>query len=190
MVIYHVVVMVVMLVEIEVVLMFVVTYIIGLLSITFFIKYRSSTSKTFMGYEGKFKEYEGMLVDICVRLDMLELRIANNMSQQSQKIRDVSDVIRDVSNVSHSSKIIQRNLEQEGKRLVNHVLELLVEKAKTSRQIEIITGRSREHTARLMKKLFDLGYVTRETNVKPYMYALTDSGKVVLSQVSSINSNA
>ncbi|NMJ86837.1 MAG: hypothetical protein EX285_03200 [Thaumarchaeota archaeon] len=190
MVIYHVVVMVVMLVEIEVVLMFVITYIIGLLSITFFIKYRLSTSKTFVGYEGKFKEYEAVLVDICVRLDTLELRVANNVSQQSQKIRDVSDVIRDVSNVNHGSKTIQRNLEQGGKRLVNHVLELLVEKAKTSRQIETITGRSREHTARLMKKLFDLGYVTRETSVKPYMYALTDSGKAVLSQVSSVNSNA
>jgi len=47
----------------------------------------------------------------------------------------------------------------------------------TSRDIQITLGRSREHTSRLMKKLFEDGYVKRNTNSKPYTYSITDKGK-------------
>ena len=35
----------------------------------------------------------------------------------------------------------------------------------------------REHTSRLMKKLFELGLVTRDDTNKPYTYQLTDLGR-------------
>lgn len=165
-----------MLVEIETVLMVVIAYIIGLLSITFFNRYKASTSQTVAQYESRFKEYEDMLVDMRVKLDTLELR--SDVSQVSQEVGDVSDV-------NHKPKAVRRSLEQEGKGLVDYVLKLLVEGPKSSRQIETVIGRSREHTARLMKKLFELGYVTRDTKTKPYTYAITDVGKTMLSQVAS-----
>lgn len=171
-----------MLVEIETVLMVVIAYVIGLLSITFFNKYRASASQTVAEYESRFKEYEDMLVDMRVKLDTLEIRGSSDASQVSHEIGDVSDA-------NHKPKAIRRSLEQEGKGLVDYVLKLLVEGPKTSRQIETVIGRSREHTARLMKKLFELGYVTRDTNTKPYTYAITDVGKTVLSQVASATSN-
>jgi DNA-binding HxlR family transcriptional regulator len=168
-----------MLVEIETVLMVVIAYIIGLLSITFFNRYRASTSQTVAQYESRFKEYEDMLVDMRVKLDTLELR--SDVSQVSQEVGDVSDA-------NHKPKAVRRSLEQEGKGLVDYVLKLLVEGPKSSRQIETVIGRSREHTARLMKKLFELGYVTRDTKTKPYTYAITDVGKTMLSQVASATS--
>jgi hypothetical protein len=168
-----------MLVEIEIVLMLVISYIVGLLSITFFNKYKTSASQTLAQYESKFKEYEDMLVDMRVKLDTLELRAISDVSQISQEISDARDA-------NHKPKTLRRNLEQEGKGLVDYVLKLLAEGPKTSRQIEIVIGRSREHTARLMKKLFELGYVTRDTSTKPYTYAITDGRKTVLSQVASV----
>ncbi|MCS6785361.1 MAG: winged helix DNA-binding protein, partial [Candidatus Caldarchaeum sp.] len=42
---------------------------------------------------------------------------------------------------------------------------------------------SREHTARLMKTLYERGLVTREG--KPFRYSLTDKGKAVLSSFTS-----
>ena len=57
------------------------------------------------------------------------------------------------------------------------VLRLITKKPMTSRDIQITLGRSREHTSRLMKKLFQEGFVNRNTTSKPYTYSLTDKGK-------------
>jgi CTP-dependent riboflavin kinase len=57
------------------------------------------------------------------------------------------------------------------------VLHLITDKAMTSRDIQITLKRSREHTSRLMKKLFDDGYVKRNTSTKPYTYSITEKGK-------------
>jgi len=53
----------------------------------------------------------------------------------------------------------------------------------TSRDIQITLKRSREHTSRLMKKLFEDGYVERNTETKPYTYSITKKGKTKVDQV-------
>ena len=51
------------------------------------------------------------------------------------------------------------------------VLQILTtEGAKTAPEIESKIGRTREHTARLMKKLFEEGYVERDTHKIPFVY--------------------
>jgi len=57
-----------------------------------------------------------------------------------------------------------------------HVLHLITNKAMTSRDIQITLKKSREHTSRLMKKLFDEGLVQRNTEIKPYTYSITEKG--------------
>ena len=57
------------------------------------------------------------------------------------------------------------------------VLRLLAQGPRTSAQIKEEVGRSREHTARLMKMLFDRGLVIRNDRNKPYVYEITDSGR-------------
>jgi DNA-binding HxlR family transcriptional regulator len=61
------------------------------------------------------------------------------------------------------------------------ILRTLSEGPKTSSQIKEVIGRSREHTARLMKALFEHGLVVRNDRNKPYVYELTESGKSHLS---------
>lgn len=52
------------------------------------------------------------------------------------------------------------------------VLEMLLsEGAKTAPEIKDRVGLSREHTARLMKKLYEEGYVERETGKIPFRYS-------------------
>ena len=61
---------------------------------------------------------------------------------------------------------------------IEHVLKLITEKPMTSRDIEVtFGGRSREHVSRLMKKLFDDGFVERDKTKRPYTYSITDSGR-------------
>jgi DNA-binding Lrp family transcriptional regulator len=53
------------------------------------------------------------------------------------------------------------------------VLEMLVaEGAKTAPEIKQRVNLSREHTARLMKKLYESGYLERETNKIPFRYSV------------------
>ena len=51
---------------------------------------------------------------------------------------------------------------------------LKIEGPKTSRQIEVKIAKTREHTARLMKKLWQEGYVERETHRTPFTYRLAN----------------
>lgn len=60
------------------------------------------------------------------------------------------------------------------------VLQMLSTGAKNSAQIRQELGKSREHTARLMKALFDRGLVVRNDRHKPYVYEITEAGKSYL----------
>lgn len=58
-----------------------------------------------------------------------------------------------------------------------YVLKILLKESLTSNEIKNAIGRTREHTARLMKKLYDLKFVDRDITTKPFKYRLTDQGK-------------
>ena len=55
-------------------------------------------------------------------------------------------------------------------------IRLLVESPKDTRQLTNALGKSREHTARVMKELFEMGLVKRNDSTKPFVYQLTDEG--------------
>jgi DNA-binding transcriptional ArsR family regulator len=60
------------------------------------------------------------------------------------------------------------------------VVNLLGESPKNTRQLTDAIGLSREHTARLMKALFEAGVVSRNDATKPFVYQLTDHGRSFL----------
>jgi hypothetical protein len=62
------------------------------------------------------------------------------------------------------------------------VLELLAGGAKAAPEIGRLVTKSREHTARLMKSLFEQGFVEREANRQPYEYRLNDKVGEVLAR--------
>jgi len=54
---------------------------------------------------------------------------------------------------------------------------LLGESPKNTRQLTDAIGKSREHTARVMKELFERGLVARNDSTKPFVYQLTEAGR-------------
>jgi len=60
------------------------------------------------------------------------------------------------------------------------ILALLGGGAKSPIDIKEALDLSREHTARLMKALFDKGLVTRDDSAKPFVYQLTEEGRSYL----------
>ena len=59
----------------------------------------------------------------------------------------------------------------------DYILNLLVEKSRTSREIQNAIGRTREHTSRLMRKLYESNLVSRDNSHKPFKYNITDEGR-------------
>jgi predicted transcriptional regulator len=71
-------------------------------------------------------------------------------------------------------------IEKEVNSTTDYIFKLLAERPRSSREVQLAIGRTREHTARLMKKLHDLGLVSRDVNTKPFRYNITDAGREML----------
>jgi DNA-binding IclR family transcriptional regulator len=52
----------------------------------------------------------------------------------------------------------------------------------TSKEVQHAIGRSREHTSRLMKRLCEYGFVDRDSDTKPFTYALAEAGRLRLKE--------
>ena len=50
----------------------------------------------------------------------------------------------------------------------------------TAREIQFNTKKTREHTSRLMKRLYNESLVTRDIDNKPFLYKITDEGRRLL----------
>ena len=60
-------------------------------------------------------------------------------------------------------------------------MKLISENPKNTRELTDALRKSREHTARIMKGLFEMGLVSRNNTSKPFVYQRTDDGKRRLS---------
>ena len=63
------------------------------------------------------------------------------------------------------------------------VLNMLLEKSMAAPEIGRAILKTREHTARLMKKLYEEGYIERETNKIPYAYKINESLRNFLEEI-------
>ena len=61
------------------------------------------------------------------------------------------------------------------------VIGVLGQRPRSSVEIKELIGKSREHTARLMKAMFERGLVLRDDSKKPFVYELTEQGRRYLS---------
>ena len=199
----------VMLVEIpdpEVILGVILAFMLGLGGLYLFFKVRpfikSNSDIADPTQTERLEYYEKQLIDMKIRLDALEIQgigeesIDPNLElkQFMQKLVENSEESTKEGEVVKEPKIIVEKLVSMPKipniehvSPINYVLHLITNKSMTSRDIQITTKRSREHTSRLMKKLFESGLVQRNTETKPYTYSITEKGK---SKVEDVISNS
>jgi transcription initiation factor IIE alpha subunit len=67
---------------------------------------------------------------------------------------------------------------------VNSILKML-EVPLTSREIQGKIKKSREHTSRLLKKLYSENIVIRDETTRPFRYKITNEGRKLLEQTTS-----
>ena len=124
--------------------------------------------------------YEKELIDLKIRLDTMELDgedfvdsvvykkntkpVTKHETKKHEFVDPKPNTPSRVPNMSFEDSLV-------------HVLKLITKGPKTSRDIEVTFGKSREHVSRLMKKLFEGGFVSRDKSARPYRYAITEKGK-------------
>src|SRR5437870_4786740 len=128
----------------------------------------------------RLQYYENLLIDMKIRLDSLELIKENDEPTPVSITRPKEHKTQQVTMEIKEERSKERMQNMNFGSATDYVLRLITEKPLTSRDIQITIGRTREHTSRMMKKLFEEGLVERNMQTKPFTYYITDKGKTKL----------
>jgi hypothetical protein len=124
---------------------------------------------------------DARIIDLMVKTEVLSSKMGLPHMTSQQRAASANPVANSMVSATRGQEkvsVLQRRVVPgEGTETEAKVLLLLAKGPKTSAQIKDEVGRSREHTARLMKALFDRGLVVRNDRSKPYVYEITESGK-------------
>ena len=139
--------------------------------------------------------YERQLIDLKIKLDAIDLENLsfsqeipqNNVKNEEKPIQVVEKQVRIVPAQVPSTTAVEKTPNMSSGDIVEAVLRLITDRSRTSRDIQITLGKSREHISRTMKKMSDNGLVERNTNAKPYSYSITQDG---LSKLSGLGSTS
>jgi hypothetical protein len=129
-------------------------------------------------YTRRLRDYDKVIAELRAKVDIIESRTQLDLASQqaSQLEPHVAPVARPVTITQHAT------IEREGNGTTHYILKLLSERPRTSREVQWAIGRTREHTARLMKKLHESHIVSRDINTKPFRYSITDAGREMLKE--------
>ena len=186
-----------MLVEIpdpEVILGIIAAFLVGLFVL--FISYKIKSllnrrEKPDSSYLERFDFYERQLIDMKIRLDSLDIDDHGSKLPSSYELKQFNEKLPEMEDEGLQIERRQTTHSRKARHIDNHnttdyVLGLITNKVMTSRDIQNASHRSREHTARLMNKLFKDGFVERNTKTKPYSYSITDKGLAKLNQTKNL----
>jgi hypothetical protein len=167
----------------------VVAFLVGMASMTIYTKlktvfdegrYRTNEAiieAVVLEYTRRLRDYDKVIAELRSRVDIIDSRAKPHevMSQDStQQQSHVTLMSEPVTVTQHAA------IEKEVNSTTDYIFKLLAERPRSSREVQLAIGRTREHTARLMKKLHDLGLVSRDVDTKPFRYNITDAGREML----------
>ncbi|QLH09835.1 winged helix DNA-binding protein [Candidatus Nitrosotenuis sp. DW1] len=162
----------------------IIAFFVGIFGMLIYNKIRSFTNQKGPdpSHLSRMEYYERQLIDMKIRMDALDLEEKPPAEAVLEKMEPTIE--RKEQNVvkKEPERQVQKprmpNMDFNG--VAEHVLGLITLKEMTSRDIQITIGRSREHTSRLMKRLFEEGLVERNTKLKPFTYKITEKGRAKL----------
>jgi hypothetical protein len=146
------------------------------------------------------KKTNEKLTDIQELIKLLEENIISNYKTKSQG-SVISPLQNYVSNpnlrssltgydtISQDSFKLVEHEEERQNSTIEYILRKLEDNSLTTREVQTVIGRTREHTSRLMKKLFEEKLVYRDVSTKPFRYTITVEGRKLLSKHSASKSH-
>ena len=177
--------------DLDVILGLILAFIGGLVTLFVYSKLKAisaSNDQTKADLE-RMEFYERQLIDLKIKLDAIDLEnltfsqetpqnIVKNEEKPAQVVQKPVEI---VPEPAPNPPKVERAPNMSSDNIVEAVLRLITDKSRTSRDIQITLGKSREHISRTMKKMTDDGLVERNTNAKPYSYSITQMGLSKLS---------
>ena len=182
--------------DLDVILGLILAFIGGLVTLFVYSKLKAisaSNDQTKADLE-RMEFYERQLIDLKIKLDAIDLEnltfsqetpqnIVKNEEKPAQVVQKQVEI---VPEPAPNPPKVERAPNMSSDNIVEAVLRLITDKSRTSRDIQITLGKSREHISRTMKKMTDDGLVERNTNAKPYSYSITQIGLSKLSGSGSV----
>ena len=161
-----------------------IAFVLGIVAIVVYNKVKPlirTDSDLLKSYTERLQYYENQLIDMKIRLDSTELlKESEELEIPIPKPKEVKVEKQELVSGAQEEKPKERMHNMNFGNATDYVLRLITEKSMTSRDIQITIGRTREHTSRMMKKLFEDGLVERNMQTKPFTYYITDKGKAKL----------
>ncbi len=172
--------------DLDVIFGLVLAFIGGLVTLFVYSKLKSisaSNDQTKADSE-RLEFYERQLIDLKIKLDAINLdnlsfsqEMPQNVVKNEEKpVQVVEKPVQVVPEQAPNPPRVERAPNMSSDNIVEAVLRLITDRSRTSRDIQITLGKSREHISRTMKKMTDDGLVQRNTNAKPYSYSITQNG--------------
>ena len=181
--------------ELDVIFGLVLAFIGGLFTLFVYsrLKADSASNNQTKADSERLEFYERQLIDLKIKLDAIDLEnlsfsqeIPQNVVKNEEKpVQVVEKQVQIVPEQVLVPARVERAPNMSSGDIVDTVLRLITDRSRTSRDIQITLGKSREHISRTMKKMSDGGLVERNTNAKPYSYSITQKG---LSKLSGLGS--
>ncbi len=172
--------------DLDVIFGLVLAFIGGLVTLFVYSKLKSisaSNDQTKADSE-RLEFYERQLIDLKIKLDAINLdnlsfsqEMPQNVVKNEEKpVQVVEKQVQIMPEQAPNPLRVERAPNMSSDNIVEAVLRLITDRSRTSRDIQITLGKSREHISRTMKKMTDDGLVQRNTNAKPYSYSITQNG--------------
>lgn len=155
----------------------------------------SITEAVVMEYSRRLRDYDKAIAELRTKLDIIELKA------ETPRMNVISQDVTSHTPQHHVARITEPPVvtehitsatdgeKQDGQNgTTDYILKMLAERPRTSREVQQAIGRTREHTARLMKRLTESQFVARDSAKKPFHYALTDLGRERLREKTEVAS--
>lgn len=148
--------------------------------------------------EQRLKKQDERILDVMGRLEVIQARVmAAAAAQPPHPPSPLPQAVPSGSPVSEKATIVTQIAQQPGSQESHQshsptvpsngatkpdetqlaAMKLLSENPRNTRELTDSLQKSREHTARIMKALFEMGFVSRNDATKPFVYQLTDEGR-------------
>ena len=192
------------------VILSIMVFFLSFLGVLSFIRFRSRRSVIQNGhkyiileavlskYVMRVENYTKMVGELRTKTDIIEAKMSagsdiegrimksntNSFDLHEDRHEDmaVDDSVTSQVNITRNAiddKVSDKSLRQ-NQNTVLSILKLLSQSPMTAREIRVNTKKTREHTSRLMKRLYNESLVTRDIDSKPFLYKITDEGRRLL----------
>jgi DNA-binding transcriptional ArsR family regulator len=192
------------------VILSIMVFFLSFLGVLSFIRFRSRRSviqnghkyiilEAFLSkYVMRVENYTKMVGELRTKTDIIEAKMSagsdiegrimksntNSFDLHEDRHEDmaVDDSVTSQVNITRNTiddNVSDKSLRQ-NQNTVLSILKLLSQCPMTAREIQVNTKKTREHTSRLMKRLYNESLVTRDIDSKPFLYKITDEGRRLL----------